>query len=343
MGKKVLHTRLGMIILAAGKGKRMESNLTKVLHRVAGLPMLSYVLGAARKLKPAKLVVVIGHQEEQVREAFSKWEGITWVHQEEMRGTGDAVRCAAKTFLGFDGSILVLYGDIPGIRVETLRRFLMVHEASKNTITLLTTELEDPTGYGRIVAHPDGSVAKIVEDKDASEEEKEITEVNTGIGLYDPKFLFEGVKLLKPTNLQKEFYLTDLVAMARKDGRSVGRFRLKNASETLGINSREDLAEVSRFFEDEKISELLKSGVTFEDPMTTSIEPVVEIGRDTVIGRQVVIQGEAKIGENVVVETGCKVIESDVGASSVLGRNTVILKSKIGKNCSIGANTTLGK
>jgi len=331
-----------VVILAAGKATRMESRQNKMLHLVAGRPMLEYVLDSARRLQPSKVAVVIGHQGEKVRRAFSRWSKIHWVRQAEMRGTGDAVRSAAGVFRSFDGQILVLYGDIPGIREETLRRLIMVHGASKNAVTLLTSEMDDPTGYGRIILDADGSVARIVEEKDATDEEREIYEVNTGIGIYDARFLFGSVKLLRPTNKQKEYYLTDLVDMAKKQGKGVGRFRIRDNFQVIGINDRESLAEVSHIFYENKALDLLKSGVTLEDPASTIIEQEVEIGPDTVVGGQTRFRGHTRVGSSAEIGAGGELVECDIDEGVRIGRNVRLLRVKIGTGSVIGSNTTVG-
>jgi len=343
MPKRALDRQLGVIILAAGAGTRMESNIAKVLHPVAGSPMLSYVLAAARELKPSRLGVVIGYQGEDVKKTFSNQNDIEWIWQKEMRGTGDAVRSATSAFKDFEGPILILYGDIPGVRSETLQRIRMVHTSSQSVATLLTAELEEPTGYGRIVLDAEGSVAKIVEEKDASEEEKEIQEVNTGIGMWESKFLFSSVALLKPTNKQKEFYLTDLVSMARNAGKTIGRLRLRDNLEILGVNSQEDLAEVSSLFYEEKIRTLLNVGVTFQDPSTAYIEPKVSIGKDTTIGASTSLKGETAIGENCKLEGKHDLWNAKIGNGVTLGHGVSIYDSGIGDGSAIGTGTSIGK
>ena len=293
-------------------------------------------------LQPEKIAVVIGHQGDQVKRVFHAAPKVTWVRQREMRGTGDAVRTAAKAFSGFSGPTLIMCGDIPGIREETLRRLAMVHTSSKNAITLLTTEIDPPKGYGRILLDHDGTVRAIVEEKDASDDEKEITEVNTGIGMYDSKFLFASLKLLKPTNQQKEFYLTDLVQIARRAGKPVGRFRLRSMSEVIGVNDRQDLAEVARILYDEKAVALLKSGVTLEDPATSEIEPQVEIGRDTTLGASVMVRGQSRIGTQSTIGVHCEFVDSEIGANVQVGRGVYMNGVKLGKGSCVGANSSIG-
>jgi bifunctional UDP-N-acetylglucosamine pyrophosphorylase/glucosamine-1-phosphate N-acetyltransferase len=334
---------LGVVVLAAGKGNRMESSLAKVLHPVAGAPMLTHVLRTAQKLAPVELAVVIGHQGDRVREAFAKQKGIRWVCQKEMRGTGDAVRSAAGVFKGFDGPLLILYGDIPGVRVETLQRLRMVHSSSSNAVTLLTAELEDPEGYGRIIQDPDGSVARIAEEKDATPDEREIKEINSGIGIWESRFLFASLELLRPSNRQKEFYLTDLVGIARNAGKDVGRLRVRYASEVLGVNSREDLADVSRIFYDDKATALLKSGVTLEDPATATVEPTVEVDRDTIIASQVTIRGRTRIGSRAQIGSCVHIADSEIGDSVRIGNQVTVHGARVGADSVIAANSVIGR
>ncbi len=210
--------------------------------------MLTYVLNAAFDLKPQKIVVVIGHGGDQVKKAFSNRSEIEWVWQKDQRGTGDAVRVTSDAFSRFQGDVLILYGDIPGVQPDTLRNLMAEHDGHKNSITLLTAQLEDPSGYGRIVTGADGSVLKIVEERDTSPSEKQIQEINTGIGVYEASFLFQTVRRLQPKNSQKEFYLTDLVQMAKEANQRVGRLRVPNPVETLGINDLKGLRTVAASF-----------------------------------------------------------------------------------------------
>jgi bifunctional UDP-N-acetylglucosamine pyrophosphorylase / glucosamine-1-phosphate N-acetyltransferase len=342
MVKRLQNRGLAVVVLAAGKGTRMESDLAKVLHSVAGATMLTHVLSTAKELKPDRIAVVVGHQAEAVRKAHAHFSGIVWARQKQMRGTGDAVRSVASSFSDFDGPVLVLYGDTPGIKVETLRRLAMLHGSSANAVTLLTAELEDPTGYGRIVLEVDGSVARIVEEKDASMGEKEISEVNTGIGIWDSKFLFSSLQRLKPTNQQREYYLTDVVEMARRAGKTVGRLRARDNLEILGINSQEDLTEVSRIMFEDKALSLLKSGVTLEDPSTTSVEPTVEIAKDSRLAGQIRISGSSKIGSGVRIGPNCEIENSEIQADVELESGVKLKNARIGTGSRIASNSTIG-
>ncbi len=337
------HEEISVLILAAGKGTRMISDLAKVLHPVAGQPMLTYVLETTQKLKPSKTVVVIGHQGDEVKKTFQDLPKIEWVRQKHMRGTGDAVACASGIFVKFRGSVLVLYGDIPSIKIETLRRLFMFHRSSNYAMTLLTAELEDPTGYGRILLKNDGSIERIVEEKDASASEKEIQEINTGIGIYDSQFLFQSVKKLTPSNKQKELYLTDLVEIANRDKKQVGRMRIKDPTEVLGINDREAQADVARYMYESHLSMLMKSGVSFEDPATIIVEPKVSINRDVWIEANTGFRGDTKISKQVSIGSGSQIIDSDVGAETKIGKHVVLDQVRVGSQVVIGSGTVIGK
>lgn len=339
----MIHNEISVLILAAGKGTRMISDLSKILHPVAGSSMLSYVLETTQKLKPSKTAVVIGHQGDEVKKAFDQMEGIDWIRQKHMRGTGDAVASASGAFSGIKGDVLVLYGDIPSIKIETLRRLYMLHRSSKHIMTLLTAELEDPTGYGRIVLKHDGSIEKIVEEKDATPEQKEIQEINTGIGIYDSKFLFSSVKKLKPTNKQKELYLTDLVEIANSDKKLVGRMRIKDPTEVLGVNDREGQADVARYIYENHLSGLMKAGVSFEDPATIIVEPKVEMANDVWIEANTGFRGRTWIAKNVQVGSGSQIIDSEVGEKSKIGKHVVLDHVRVGSSVSIGSGTVIGK
>jgi bifunctional UDP-N-acetylglucosamine pyrophosphorylase/glucosamine-1-phosphate N-acetyltransferase len=339
----VNHEEISVLILAAGKGTRMISDLAKVLHPVAGNSMLSYVIETTQKLKPSKTAIVIGHQGDDVKKAFEHLESIDWVRQKQMRGTGDAVASASGNFSGVKGDVLVLYGDIPSIKIETLRRLYMLHRSSKHIMTLLTAELEDPSGYGRIVLKNDGSIEKIVEEKDASPAEKEIQEINTGIGIYDSKFLFSSVKKLKPTNKQKELYLTDLVEIANKDKKAVGRMRIKDPTEVLGINDREAQADVARYIYENHLSALMKAGVSFEDPATIIVEAKVEMGKDVWIEANTGFRGKSWVAKFAQVGSGSQLIESEIGENTKIGKHVVLDHVRVGSGVSIGSGTVIGK
>ncbi|MCB0326399.1 MAG: bifunctional N-acetylglucosamine-1-phosphate uridyltransferase/glucosamine-1-phosphate acetyltransferase [Bdellovibrionales bacterium] len=334
--------RLGVLILAAGKGTRMESEMPKVLHKVAGQAMLSYVIDAAAGLHPDQLVIVVGHEAQTIQDHYKEDSRMTWALQKELRGTGDAVRSAADQFESFEGDVLVLCGDTPGIRAETLYRLMMVHRTSGFDITLLTAEFDDPTGYGRIIVNPDGSVQGIVEEKDANAHEKMIDEINTGIAVYRSAALFNYLDKLKPTNKQKEFYLTDLVSICRSQGLSVGRMQIKDPTEAIGVNDREALAESARCLYEDYASKLMKSGVTLEDPTTIIVEPQANIESDSVIEASVCIREHSQIGASVLVGSLSQIRQSKIGDGSRIGVGCVCNEVHIEEKVQIQSHCILG-
>ncbi len=237
--------KVSAVILAAGKGTRMKSDLAKVLHPLCGTPMLNYTVDVARTVGAGKIVVVIGHQADQVREAF-KDQGLIFVEQREQLGTGHAVLQAKDTYRNYDGNILILCGDVPLLQPATVKDLVARHISEKASLTVLTTILDDPTGYGRVVRRGDaGEVLRIVEEKDASPAEKKIREINTGIYCIDARFLFGAVGEIGNKNVQKEYYLTDIVEIASKNGFKTRAFITADSAEVMGINTCDDLERAS--------------------------------------------------------------------------------------------------
>jgi bifunctional UDP-N-acetylglucosamine pyrophosphorylase / glucosamine-1-phosphate N-acetyltransferase len=246
------------LILAAGKGTRMNSDLVKVLHPVAGRPMLDYVLTLAGQMGSSRNVVIIGHQAEIVEDRYGS-RGLTFVYQREQLGTGHAVLQARDAFAGYRGTILILCGDVPLLQISTVCDLMDCHRASGAAITVLTTLLEDPFGYGRVVKDKEGNVLGIVEHRDATEEQKKIREINTGIYCAENPFLFEAVSRIGNDNAQKEYYFTDIFAIARRMGVRTASLIAPDPGEVMGINSQDDLARATRIVE-ERLKEKLKEG-----------------------------------------------------------------------------------
>jgi len=238
--------KVGAIILAAGKGKRMKSGLAKVLHPLCGKPMLTYSVDVARAVGMGKIAVVIGHQADVIRDTFRD-EGLIFVEQRKQLGTGHAVLQAKNTFRNYDGTILILCGDVPLLLPSTVKSLIENHVSGKATLTVLTTLLDDPSGYGRVIKGVEGEVLRIVEEKDASPDEKKIREINTGIYCVDSKFLFQAVEEIGNENVQKEYYLTDIVGIAWKNGFKTRSLIAANSVEVMGINTLDDLERASAY------------------------------------------------------------------------------------------------
>ena len=320
---------LNIVILAAGKGKRMHSDLPKVLHKLAGRPLLQYVLDTARALKPAKLCVVYGHDGGALPEQFNGAD-VVWVKQQPQLGTGHALK-QALPHLAKDGITLVLYGDVPLIAAHTLKRML-----KPNQLTLMTVELDDPSGYGRIVRGKGGDVVRIVEHKDATASERNIREVNTGIMAIPSPRLQNWLSRLGNKNAQKEYYLTDIVALAIKDGAKVSSIQPQHEWETLGINSKAQLAQLERMYQRERANQLLERGVTLADPSRIDVRGELACGRDVEIDIGCVFEGEVTLGNGVSVGAHCVLKNVKIAAGTELLPYCVIDGAEIGRDCRIG-------
>ena len=334
---------LDVLILAAGLGTRMRSNLAKVLHRIDGRPMVNHVCRAAATLAPRKVYVVIGHQGEDVKKAVLEeldQEHAEFVWQKEQLGTGDAVN-AAREFLETQDSILiVLSGDVPMIRKETLIGLIQQHKNHRGkgaACTILTVKLEDPTGYGRIIRDEEGFFDRIVEQKDASEEEKKINEINSGIYCFDTKKLFDALSKVQNNNAQGEYYLTDVPALLRDAGEYISIYQHGDAREVSGINNRVELADLERLLCRRTIKRMmLDYGVTFIDPKNSYISELASIGRDTIIYPNVSIEGDTRIGDGCTIRSGTRITNSKIGHGVEIRDNCVITNAEIGNGCQIG-------
>jgi bifunctional UDP-N-acetylglucosamine pyrophosphorylase/glucosamine-1-phosphate N-acetyltransferase len=324
------------VILAAGRGTRMKSDLVKVLHPLLGVPMLSYPIELSLDgIKAAKTVVVIGHQADRIREKF-KDHRIHFILQEEQLGTGHAVLQALPVLQSFDGTVLILCGDVPLVKLETLRSFIDTFWRNESTLAVLTAVVENPSGYGRIIRGPAGWLERIVEEKDASEEEKLIREINTGIFCVQAPFLLDGLKEIGQENAQGEYYLTDLVEIGKKRGLRCSAHMVADPMEVMGINTRADLALAHEVLRREKVMDLMLSGVTVLDPKTTYVDKIVKIGEDTVLYPNCILQGKTKIGERCLIESNTQISDSILGSEVVIRSNSVITESKIEDGASVG-------
>ena len=327
---------LEVLILAAGQGTRMKSATTKILHRAAGRPIVDYVLDLAAELTERPPVMIVGHQRDQVQQHVGT--RAKYAVQEQQLGTGHAVLQAAKTLeeSGVRGKrILILSGDVPLTRRETLQRLIDEHVKGKHALTLLTMKLDDPAMYGRIIRDGDG-VARIVEAKDASAEEKTISEVNAGIYVFEGEHLFDNLRNLSNSNAQGEYYLTDLLAVLRGAGKRVGAVIADDPVEALGVNSRSDLAIVEAEIQRRVVERLMKEGVTFRNPSTVVIDSTVTIGNDTVVYPYVTLEGSTKIGSGCVIDPGAHLVNVTVGNNVHIKTGTVADDSEIGDDAAVG-------
>lgn len=322
---------MNIVILAAGQGKRMHSNLPKVLHPIAGKALVSHVIDTARSLSPQKLCVVYGHGGEIVRNALSAPD-IAWALQEPQLGTGHAVQ-QALPHLDRQGTTLVLYGDVPLTSGETLRRLL---HAAENALAVLTVVLDDPTGYGRIVRNAAGQVVRIVEQKDATAEERTIREINTGIMAMPTARLDDWLGRLSNNNAQSEYYLTDIVGMAVAEGLPVCTAHPKHDWEVLGVNSKIQLAELERIHQRCAADRLMEQGVRLADPARLDVRGELVCGRDVFIDVNCVFEGRVELGDAVSVGPNCVIKQARIGAGARIAAFTHIEDAVVGPDGQIG-------
>jgi bifunctional UDP-N-acetylglucosamine pyrophosphorylase / glucosamine-1-phosphate N-acetyltransferase len=341
---------LGAIILAAGMGKRMQSKVTKVLHPVAGRPMVLYALDVANRLADRGVAVIVGHQGSDVRTVVeASVNSVAVAEQAQQLGTGHAV-LQARTAFSADprrrpSRYVILNGDTPLLTEATLRELLAMHDEQKATVTVLTAVLDDATGYGRIIRRrcgewlqgaPDNTVQKIVEDKDASETERAVREINAGTYVVDGEFLFPALDKLDPSNAQGEYYLTDIVQMAVEQGRTVAALRLRSVAEGIGVNSRAHLAEVESVIRQRIRDRWLNAGVTMKDPSSTWIDADVVLGRDVVLYPHVTLEGKTVIGEDTIVRSGVRITDCAIGNRVEILDHCVLRESQIDDDAHLG-------
>ena len=328
---------LSVLILAAGKGTRMNSNLPKVLHPLLQKPMLNYVLDSVGELKPQNTYIVVGYKKEMIEDSVSgSCSKVEFIYQKEQRGTGHAVSISKKYMTGFKGSLLVLNGDCPGIKTSTLKRLIKKHNESKSAISLITSVVDEPAGYGRIIRDSNRNIIKIIEEKDATAEQKKVNEINSGRYCVSTEFLWNSLGKLKTKNKQNEYYLPDIIENAVINGRKVSVLRLSSADEILGVNNRQELAMQENKLKHTVIDKLQRKGVTVVDPDSTFISPDASIGRDSVINPSTYIYGETKIG------TECSIGPNVYIDNSVIKNGVVIRFSSYLNNCFIDENVTVG-
>ena len=321
----------------------MKSNLAKVLHRLDGRALISHVCETALELDPNRVVIVVGHQADDVKaEMLAEFEGkpIGFALQQRQLGTGDAVNAARSHLAESDSTTLVLSGDVPMISVETLQSLIATHldfASGGAACTVLTVRLEDPAGYGRIVRDENGSFSKIVEQKDASDEDKAIDEINSGIYCFDTRKLFNALARVGKDNAQGEYYLTDVPGILAADGEGIAIHQCADAGELEGINDRRQLAAMAEAVRNRTVERLmLESGVSFIDPRSAYVSAQAKIGRDTVVHPNASIEGRAFIGEGCTIRPGVRIVNSQIGDNVEVKDNSFITDSTIGDHCSVG-------
>ena len=333
--KRHIMKKVSAIILAAGKGKRMKSALPKVAHAALGRPLVWHVAFAAKKAGINDMVFVLGFGRDKVLPTVENFGGRVAI-QESQFGTGDAARCGLKELPKDAKEVVVLCGDAPLLRPSTIRSLVAVRRRKGAAASVLTGILQDPAGYGRIVRDPGGNVAKIVEEKDADDAIRQIREVNSGTYAFDRDFLEAGLPRLSDVNAQREFYLTDIVLEALSMGERVVPHTLDDPDEVRGINSRRELAEVSRILRLRKLEELMDAGVTIVDPDLTIVDFESRIGTDSIIEPSVMIAGKSRIGRGVLVQTGCIVRDSVLEDGVILKPYSIVESSKVKKGAITG-------
>ncbi len=336
---------LDVLILAAGLGTRMRSSVAKVLHKLDNRPLIAHVCHAAAALEPRRIYVVVGHQAAEVEQAVRAAEigattAITFITQAQQRGTGDAVIAARDALAGSDSNLLILSGDVPLVRPDTLAALIHQHRTHRGrgaACTLMSVRLEDPAGYGRITRDEGNRFLRIVEQKDADAETRLINEINAGIYCFDVAKLFPALARVEPANAQGEYYLTDAPGILRADEEDVSIYLHADAREVSGINTRVELAEFERILRLRTMRRLmLDSGVTFIDPAHTYVDSSAQIGRDTVIHPNTHIEGRTVIGENCEIRAGARIADSTIGNEVTIKDHSIVINCEIADNCAIG-------
>lgn len=327
------------LVLAAGRGTRMKSETSKVMHNIFGKPMIAYVLESLRRSGITDIITVAGYGSEDLRKAIDT----DIVIQKKLLGSGDAVKCAKKILCKFDGNIIVICGDTPLVSSETIGKLVSKHKASGSSLTLTTAKLKNPSGYGRIVRGHSGAIAKIVEEVKATPYEEAIDEVNVGTYCFKSKDLFDALEHVRPDSLQKEIFLTDAVEILAKAGKVVESIEIEDAHEMIGINSRKNLAEATLILKNRILDEVMQSGVTIEDPVTTTIYPDAKIGQDTIIHPNTYIGPGVEIGQRCHIGPFARLTAGvKIGADVIVGNFVELVRTNVDDGCRIKHHTYLG-
>jgi bifunctional UDP-N-acetylglucosamine pyrophosphorylase/glucosamine-1-phosphate N-acetyltransferase len=333
---------VNVLILAAGLGTRMKSEYAKALHRLGGRTLIGHVVNTAAQLNPATITVVVGYQADQVEQAAraaldaDNGEKLRFALQAEQRGTGHAVQCAQPAFENQSGVLVVLYVDAPLVQASTLRQLIETHEREANVATLITTKIDPPPAFGRIVRDAAGNFLKIVEQKDCTPEQRALTEVNPGFYCFDIPALLTALDRLEPNNAQGEYYLTDVPEILLGDGQRVGTTFYADYQELAGLNDRVELALIGQRLRERTLRRLMLDGVTIVDPNSTYIDDTVEIGRDTTIHPQVIIEGRSRIGSHCEIHSWSHLTNAEIGDGCTLLNGCVIVDSKLNGKNSVG-------
>lgn len=323
-----------VIVLAAGLGTRMKSRLAKALHTLAGRPLIQHVLDAASSIEPEKIALVLGHQADAVRKAVEKYRTEVVIQSEQL-GTGHAVLQAKEAIAGATGPVLILCADTPLITAGTLRSLLDLHTKTGAAVTLLTTMMQDPFGYGRVIRGRSG-VMRVVEEKDAVKAQKMIREVNAGIYCFDPKFLLSSLGMIGKSNAQGEYYLTDTIGLARKSRRKVAALLCRDTYEVMGINSRHELSLAEKIVQSRTNRRWMTEGVTMLEPGSVFIGHDVVLSKDVLLYPNVMIEGKTSIGDGTVVHSGARIVNSRIGRDVCIKDCSVIEDSDISDCAAVG-------
>jgi bifunctional UDP-N-acetylglucosamine pyrophosphorylase / glucosamine-1-phosphate N-acetyltransferase len=324
-----------VVVLAAGQGTRMKSVLPKVLHPIAGRAMIERVVETASSVSPQTITLIVGHKADVVRDKLGKIPNIQFALQEPQLGTAHALQQAEPLLTGRVGAVVLLSGDVPLLSPNTLKRLLDTHRGSGAAATVVTATVDRPYGYGRIV-RTRGKISRIVEERDASPTQRQIKEINSGIYAFDLAPLFDALRSIASQNAQGEFYLTDLIAIYRRRKLPVETLLVENAQEIRGINSRSELAEVSRLVRQKKNEELMAAGVTFIDPATTYVDPEAEIAADTVLHPGVVIEGRTRIGSGCEIQAYVRISDSVIGDRVTINSFCLVSGAQVAAGAALG-------
>lgn len=323
---------LDILVLAAGKGTRMRSDLPKVLHPVGGKALVQHVVDTARQVGSERIFIIIGHGAEKVEEKMAAPD-VRFILQAQQLGTGHAVQQALPQ-LRDGATVLILYGDVPLTRAETLQK--LIAHVNDQQMGLLTVNLPDPTGYGRILRDASGAVTAIVEHKDATDEQRQVKEINTGIMAVKAKHLQQWLPQLTNNNAQGEYYLTDIIALARQNGVAIQVEQPNAIEEVEGINNRQQQAALERFYQKQKANELMVAGATLLDPARFDCRGTITVGRDVVIDINCVFEGDVVLGDGVTIEPNCVIINSRIGNNTHIKANSHIEDAAIAGDCDVG-------